>query len=109
MLCEDWRRGARIPVIAPFLACLDRELVKINISENKEKKEAIELDDKLYISDKVEKEDKNSQSLQFMSLLEIMKKLGKGTMREQNSAFGNKVKVSFRKEECEMKENERPD
>lgn len=54
LLCEDWRRGAIIPVIVPFLAHLDRELVKINISENK-KEEAIELDDKLYISDKVEK------------------------------------------------------
>lgn len=38
-----------------------------------------------------------------------MKKLGKGTMREQSSAFGNKVKMSFRKEECEVKENEGPD
>lgn len=38
-----------------------------------------------------------------MSLPEMMKKLGRGTTWGQSSDFGDKAKMSFKKEECEVK------
>lgn len=40
-----------------------------------------------------------------MSLPEMMKKLGRGTTWGQSSDFGDKAKMSFKKEECEVKKN----
>lgn len=53
-----------------------KESVNGNKSENR--KAATEFNDKICMSGKVEKQDKNGQSLHFMSLLVIIKMLEKG-------------------------------